>query len=131
MATSGQRTDLLGRYFTCRFPHLLAQGRDDVLLRDQSASQSRTGGSLEAIELKVSLTADQVKSIIEEGLQRAGFVESIAELGRQTDEDTATWSGYLNALRKARLRFRAHRIHQRLARADLQIEAGGRNARLR
>jgi glucuronate isomerase len=37
----------------------------------------------------------------------AGFVSNIAELGRQTGEDTATWPGYLNALRKARARFRS------------------------
>ena len=44
------------------------------------AHLARLFRSLEAIELKVSLTADQVKSIIEEGLQRAGFVESIVYL---------------------------------------------------
>jgi glucuronate isomerase len=37
----------------------------------------------------------------------AGLASNIAELGRQNNEDTATWSGYLNALRKARTRFRA------------------------
>ena len=31
-----------------------------------------------------------------------GFAENIAKLGEQTGEDTATWSGYLKALRKAR-----------------------------
>jgi glucuronate isomerase len=36
----------------------------------------------------------------------AGFTANIAELGRQTGEDTTRWSGYLNALRKARARFR-------------------------
>ena len=36
----------------------------------------------------------------------AGFAGLIAKLGEQTGEDTATWTGYLNALRKARLRFR-------------------------
>jgi glucuronate isomerase len=36
----------------------------------------------------------------------AGFAANIAELGRQTNEDTASWSGYLSALRKARARFR-------------------------
>jgi len=36
----------------------------------------------------------------------AGFAESIAKLGADTGEDTATWAGYLNALRKTRLRFR-------------------------
>jgi glucuronate isomerase len=37
----------------------------------------------------------------------AGFVENIAKLGEQTGEDTSTWPGYLNALGKARARFRA------------------------
>lgn len=37
----------------------------------------------------------------------AGFATNIEELGRQTGEDTATWAGYLNALRKSRARFRA------------------------
>jgi glucuronate isomerase len=37
----------------------------------------------------------------------AGFSESIARLGEQNNEDTTAWSGYLNALRKARLRFKA------------------------
>jgi glucuronate isomerase len=37
----------------------------------------------------------------------AGFAANIAELGRQTGEDTASWRGYLNALRKARTRFLA------------------------
>jgi glucuronate isomerase len=36
-----------------------------------------------------------------------GFFESILKLGEQTGEDTTTWTGYLNALRKARLRFKA------------------------
>jgi glucuronate isomerase len=36
-----------------------------------------------------------------------GFAENIAELGKQTGEDTSSWSGYLNALRKARARFRS------------------------
>jgi len=35
-----------------------------------------------------------------------GFIENVALLGEQNGEDTATWSGYLNALRKARARFR-------------------------
>jgi glucuronate isomerase len=34
-----------------------------------------------------------------------GFAENIRLLGEQTGEDTATWIGYLNALRKARARF--------------------------
>jgi glucuronate isomerase len=37
----------------------------------------------------------------------AGFAEGIAKLGEQNREDSATWKGYLNALRKARLRFKA------------------------
>jgi glucuronate isomerase len=37
----------------------------------------------------------------------AGFAESIARLGEQSGEDTATWAGYLAALRQARLRFKA------------------------
>jgi glucuronate isomerase len=37
----------------------------------------------------------------------AGFLANIAQLGEQTGEDTATWAGYLNALRKTRLRFKA------------------------
>jgi glucuronate isomerase len=37
----------------------------------------------------------------------AGFAANIVELGQQTGEDTATWAGYLNALRKARARFRS------------------------
>jgi glucuronate isomerase len=36
----------------------------------------------------------------------AGFAENVAQLGAQTGEDTATWSGYRNALRKTRARFR-------------------------
>ncbi|MDE3185976.1 MAG: glucuronate isomerase [Acidobacteriota bacterium] len=36
----------------------------------------------------------------------AGFSSLIAKLGENTGEDTATWTGYLNALRKARARFR-------------------------
>ena len=44
------------------------------------AHLARLFRSLEAIELKVSLTVEQLKSIIEEGLQRAGFVESIVYL---------------------------------------------------
>ena len=35
-----------------------------------------------------------------------GFAGLIAKLGEQTGEDTYTWTGYLNALRKARARFR-------------------------
>jgi glucuronate isomerase len=36
----------------------------------------------------------------------AGFAENIAKLGEQTGEDTSMWTGYLNALRTTRLRFR-------------------------
>ena len=36
----------------------------------------------------------------------AGFAENIAKLGEKTGEDTSTWTGYLNALRATRLRFR-------------------------
>jgi glucuronate isomerase len=36
-----------------------------------------------------------------------GFAGNIALLGEQTGEDTAAWTGYLNALRKARDRFRS------------------------
>jgi len=36
----------------------------------------------------------------------AGLAENIAKLGENTREDTSTWVGYLNALRKTRLRFR-------------------------
>jgi glucuronate isomerase len=36
----------------------------------------------------------------------AGFSQSILKLGEQNGEDASTWSGYLNALRKARLRFK-------------------------
>jgi glucuronate isomerase len=35
-----------------------------------------------------------------------GFRDNIVKLGQQTGEDTATWKGYLNALRLARARFR-------------------------
>ena len=35
-----------------------------------------------------------------------GFSENIALLGEQTGEDIATWTGYLNALRMARARFK-------------------------
>lgn len=34
------------------------------------------------------------------------FAKGVADLGKQTGEDTSAWSGYLNALRKARARFR-------------------------
>jgi len=37
----------------------------------------------------------------------AGFAENVSRLGEQNGEDTAAWSGYLNALRKARARFQA------------------------
>lgn len=35
-----------------------------------------------------------------------GFKDLIAKMGEQTGENTSTWSGYLNALRKARARFK-------------------------
>jgi len=35
-----------------------------------------------------------------------GFAEAIARLGEQTGESTTSWTGYLNALQKARDRFR-------------------------
>ena len=35
-----------------------------------------------------------------------GFLENLAELGRQTGEEISSWSGYLKALQKARYRFR-------------------------
>jgi glucuronate isomerase len=37
----------------------------------------------------------------------ARFAVNIARIGEQTGEDTAHWSGYKNALRKARLRFKS------------------------
>lgn len=36
----------------------------------------------------------------------AGFADRAAQLGAETGEDTTKWAGYLNALRKARARFR-------------------------
>ena len=36
----------------------------------------------------------------------AGFADRVAQLGAETGEDTTRWTGYLNALRKARARFR-------------------------
>ena len=36
----------------------------------------------------------------------AGFRENVVRLGELTGEDTATWTGYLNGLRKSRARFR-------------------------
>jgi glucuronate isomerase len=35
-----------------------------------------------------------------------GFADNIRQLGEQTGEDTSTWTGYLTALRMARIRFR-------------------------
>ena len=35
-----------------------------------------------------------------------GFAENIVALGEKTGEDTSTWTGYLNALRVTRIRFR-------------------------
>jgi glucuronate isomerase len=37
----------------------------------------------------------------------AGFAENVVKLGEQTGEDSASWKGYLAALRRARARFRA------------------------
>ena len=37
----------------------------------------------------------------------SGFAASVARLGEQAGEDTASWTGYLNALRKMRAHFRA------------------------
>jgi glucuronate isomerase len=36
-----------------------------------------------------------------------GFAQNVRRLGEQTKEDTTSWSGYLKALAKARLRFKA------------------------
>jgi glucuronate isomerase len=36
----------------------------------------------------------------------SGFVENVAKFGQKTGEDTSTWTGYLNALRVTRIRFR-------------------------
>jgi glucuronate isomerase len=36
----------------------------------------------------------------------AGFANNITQLGENTGEDTSTWAGYLEALRKTRIRFR-------------------------
>ena len=36
-----------------------------------------------------------------------GFQKNIAKMGEHTGEDTSVWTGYLNALRKERARFRA------------------------
>jgi glucuronate isomerase len=36
-----------------------------------------------------------------------GFKQMVAKLGELNDEDSSTWSGYLNALQKSRARFRA------------------------
>jgi glucuronate isomerase len=35
-----------------------------------------------------------------------GFSENVTKLGKRTGEDTSTWTGYLNALRTTRVRFR-------------------------
>ena len=35
-----------------------------------------------------------------------GFADRLAKLGEQSGENTSTWTGYLNALRKARARFK-------------------------
>jgi glucuronate isomerase len=36
----------------------------------------------------------------------AGFAENIAKFGENTGEDTSTWAGYLNGLRRTRIRFK-------------------------
>ncbi len=36
----------------------------------------------------------------------AGFADNVAKLGELTRENTSSWTGYLNALRKTRVRFR-------------------------
>ena len=36
----------------------------------------------------------------------AGFAENIATFGENTGEDTSTWAGYLNGLRRTRMRFK-------------------------
>jgi glucuronate isomerase len=51
------------------------------------------------------LPAFRPDSVVDPDFQ--GFAANIAELGLQTGEDTASWTGYLNALRKARTRFRS------------------------
>jgi glucuronate isomerase len=38
----------------------------------------------------------------------AGFADNIAKLGEQTSQDTSSWAGYLNALSKARARFKEY-----------------------
>ncbi len=38
--------------------------------------------------------------------ESTGFAENVARLGEMTKEDTSTWTGYRNALRTARARFR-------------------------
>jgi glucuronate isomerase len=35
-----------------------------------------------------------------------GFAQNISKLGEKTGEDTSSWTGYLSALRKSRIRFR-------------------------
>jgi glucuronate isomerase len=44
-------------------------------------------------------------SVVDPAFQ--GFRENISRLGDQTKEDTMTWPGYLNALRKSRERFKS------------------------
>ena len=51
------------------------------------------------------LPAFRPDSVVDPEFQ--GFAANIAELGKQTGEDTSSWSGYLNALRQARARFRS------------------------
>ena len=65
------------------------------------------------------------------------FAENVAKLGERTGEDASTWSGYLNALRKARARFRelgctaSDHGHPTAQTADLRdVDAERRFARL-
>ena len=51
------------------------------------------------------LPAFRPDSVVDPDFQ--GFAANIAELGKQTGEDTSFWAGYLNALRNARARFRS------------------------
>jgi glucuronate isomerase len=50
------------------------------------------------------LPAFRPDSVVDPDFQ--GFAGLVAKLGEQTGEDTSTWTGYLNALHKARARFK-------------------------
>ncbi|MGA2889540.1 MAG: glucuronate isomerase [Terracidiphilus sp.] len=75
---------------------------------------STTDSPLDSLEAIQSIRASKWKGKIVPAFRPdpvvdpefAGFSESILKLGEQTGEDSSTWSGYLNALRKARLRFK-------------------------